>query len=146
MVEPVFGFCTQDEYELFLDTVTTFEETFIRHDTHLIKIYLSVSKEIQNERFDKRRTDPLRQWKLSEIDMQAQAMWNEFTHKKKVMLEQTHTPESPWHIIRSNDKHKARIEAMKLILRELDFLAQDCTVDLKADESVLVSVETELLG
>ena len=88
----------------------------------------------------------MRQWKLSEIDMQAQAMWNEFTQKKRIMLERTHTPESPWHIIRSNDKHKARIEAMKLILREFDFQEQDSTVDLKADESILVSVETELLG
>ena len=144
MVEPVFGFCTQNEYELFLDTVNTFEDSFIRHDTRLIKIYLSVSKEVQNERFKKRRTDPLRQWKLSEIDMQAQAMWAEFTQKKRIMLERTHTPESPWHIIRSDDKHKARIEVMKLILRELDFVDDNSTVDLKADDSILVSVEDEL--
>ncbi|MBT8349558.1 MAG: polyphosphate kinase 2 [Sulfurovum sp.] len=145
MVEPVFGFCTQEEYELFLSTVIDFENSFIKHGTHLIKIYLSVSKEVQNERFEKRRTDPLRQWKLSEIDMQAQAMWDEFSQKKKIMLERTHTPESPWHILRSNDKHKARIEAMKLILRELDFQEQESTVDLKADENILVSVEAELL-
>ena len=119
MVEPVFGFCTQEEYELFLDTVIPFEDSFIKHGSHLIKIYLSVSKDVQNERFKRRRTDPLRQWKLSEIDMQAQAMWHDFTQKKIHMLEKTHTPESPWHIIRSDDKHKARIEAMKLILREL---------------------------
>lgn len=146
MVEPVFGFCTQEEYELFLDTVISFEDSFIRHGTHLIKIYLSVSKEIQNERFEKRRTDPLRQWKLSEIDMQAQVMWDKFTQKKRIMLERTHTPQSSWHIIRSNDKHKARIEAMKLILRELNFQEQDSTVDLKADDSILVSVEAEILG
>ena len=145
MVEPVFGFCTQDEYELFLDTVNTFEDSFIKHGTHLIKIYLSVSKEVQNERFEKRRTDPLRQWKLSEIDMQAQAMWDEFTQKKRTMLKRTHTPESPWHIIRSDDKHKARVEAMKLILRELDFQEEGSTIELKADESVLVSVDAELL-
>jgi len=145
MVEPVFGFCTHDEYELFLDTVISFEESFIRHGTRLIKIYLSVSKEIQSERFKRRRNDPLRQWKLSEIDMQAQAMWNEFTIKKKVMLEETHTPSSPWHIIRSSDKHKARIEAMKLILREFEFDQEDSTIDLKADNSVLISVEEELI-
>lgn len=144
MVEPVFGFCTQREYELFLDTVIPFENTFIKHNTHLIKIYLSVSKEIQNERFERRRTDPLRQWKLSEIDMQAQAMWGEFSEKKRLMLEKTHTPESPWHIIRSDDKHKARIEAMKLILRELYTHASDSKIDLKADKRILVSVEDEL--
>lgn len=144
MVEPVFGFCTQAEYELFLDTVISFENTFIKHNTHLIKIYLSVSKEIQNERFERRRTDPLRQWKLSEIDMQAQAMWGEFSEKKRLMLEKTHTPESPWHIIRSDDKHKARIEAMKLILRELYTHTSDSQIDLKGDKRILVSVEDEL--
>ena len=145
MVEPVFGFCTQDEYELFLDTVTNFEDSFTKHGTRLVKIYLSVSKKVQSERFEKRRTDPLRQWKLSEIDMQAQAMWHDFTEKKRAMLKRTHTPESPWHIIRSDDKHKARIEAMKLLLRELDFQEQDSTIDLNADKSILVSVEAEIL-
>lgn len=145
MVEPVFGFCTQKEYELFLNTVIPFEDSFIQHGTRLIKIYLSVSKEIQSERFERRRTDPLRQWKLSEIDMQAQAMWTEFTKKKRIMLEKTHTPSSPWHIIRSDDKHKARIEAMKLILRELGFKEEDSQIDLKSDSSILVSVEEELI-
>lgn len=146
MVEPIFGFCTYEEYKLFLDTVIPFEESLIKHGTHLIKIYLSVSKEIQKERFARRATDPLRQWKLSEIDMQAQAMWNEFTQKKIKMLERTHAPQSPWHIIRSNNKHKARIEAMKLILRELDVEGLNPTIDLKADTDILVSVEDEILG
>lgn len=145
MVEPVFGFCTQEEYELFLDTVIPFEDSFIKHGTHLIKIYLSVSKEVQNERFERRRTDPLRQWKLSEIDMQAQALWGEFSQKKRRMLEKTHTPESPWHIIRSDDKHKARIEAMKLILRELYTDEDENQIDLKPDTHVLVSIEEELI-
>ena len=144
MVEPVFGFCTQSEYELFLDTVIPFELSFIKHGTRLIKIYLSVSKEMQNERFERRRNDPLRQWKLSEIDMQAQAMWNDFTERKRTMLERTHTLESPWYIIRSNDKHKARIEAMKLVLRELSMPGENSVLDLTADEKVLVSIDTEL--
>jgi polyphosphate kinase 2 len=144
MVEPVFGFCSQEEYELFLDTVIPFEDSFMKHGTRLIKIYLSVTKEVQNERFERRRTDPLRQWKLSEIDMQAQAMWNDFSQKKRRMLEKTHTPESPWHIIRSDDKHKARIEAMKLILRELYTEESNSQIDLKVDGRFLVSVEDEL--
>ncbi|MGB5505974.1 MAG: polyphosphate kinase 2 [Sulfurovum sp.] len=144
MVEPVFRFCTQEEYELFLDTVIPFEDSFIKHGTRLIKIYLSVTKDVQNERFERRRTDPLRQWKLSEIDMQAQAMWTEFSQKKRRMLEKTHTPESQWHIIRSDDKHKARIEAMKLILRELCTHESESQIDLKADEDILLSVEDEL--
>jgi polyphosphate kinase 2 len=143
MVEPVFGFCTQEEYQLFLETVTTFESSFISHGTRLIKIYLSVTKEVQSERFEKRRTDPLRQWKLSEIDMQAQAMWGDFTEKKRIMLQKTHTADSPWYIIRSDDKHKARIEAMKLILRELNF--EENVLDLKADPAILASVQDEIL-
>ena len=146
MVEPIFGFCTYEEYKLFLDTVIPFEESLIKHGTHLIKIYLSVSKEIQKERFARRAVDSLRQWKLSEIDMQAQAMWNEFTQKKIKMLERTHAPQSPWHIIRSNNKHKARIEAMKLILRELEVEGLNPAIDLKADTDILVSVEDEILG
>lgn len=146
MVEPIFGFCKHEEYKLFLDTVIPFEDSIIKHGTHLIKIYLSVSKEIQKERFARRAIDPLRQWKLSEIDMQAQAMWNEFTQKKIKMLERTHSPQSPWHIIRSNNKHKARIEAMKLILRELNVQAINPEIDLKADTEILVSVEDEILG
>jgi polyphosphate kinase 2 len=145
MVEPVFKFCTHHEYELFLDTVIPFEESFIKHGTRLIKIYLSVSKEIQSERFDRRRNDPLRQWKLSEIDMQAQAMWDDFTIKKRIMLERTHKPTSPWHIIRSNDKHKARIEAMKLILREVGSEHENLMIDLNADNSLSVSVEEEII-
>jgi polyphosphate kinase 2 len=145
MVEPVFGFCTKDEYELFLDTVIPFEDSFVRHGTRLIKIYLSVSKKIQSERFERRRTDPLRQWKLSEIDMQAQIMWSDFSQKKRVMLERTHTPSSPWHIIRSDDKHKARLEAMKLILRELNFQGEDSRLDLKPNSNILISVEEELM-
>lgn len=146
MVEPIFGFCKHEEYKLFLDTVIPFEDSIIKHGTHLIKIYLSVSKEIQKERFLRRAIDPLRQWKLSEIDMQAQAMWNEFTQKKIKMLERTHAPQSPWHIIRSNNKHKARIEAMKLILRELDVQTINPEIDLRPDTDILVSVEDEILG
>jgi polyphosphate kinase 2 len=144
MVEPIFGFCTQEEYTLFLETVNAFEETLIKHGTKLIKIYLSVSKEVQNERFLRRKTDPLRQWKLSEIDMQAQAIWSEFTLKKRVMLENTHTITSPWHIIRSDDKHKARIEAMKLIIRELGSTFEAYPIDLSEDRQILISVEDEL--
>jgi polyphosphate kinase 2 len=146
MVEPIFGFCKHEEYKLFLDMVIPFEESIIKHGTHLIKIYLSVSKEMQKERFARRSVDPLRQWKLSEIDMQAQAMWNEFTQKKIKMLERTHAPQSPWHIIRSDNKHKARIEAMKLILRELEVQVMNPQIDLAPDTDILVSVEDEIMG
>ncbi|MFC2073838.1 polyphosphate kinase 2, partial [Campylobacterota bacterium] len=77
MVEPIFGFCSQDEHELFMKHVVPFEESLVDHGTLLIKLYFSVSKEKQELRFEQRRTDPLRQWKLSEIDLQAQSMWDQ---------------------------------------------------------------------
>lgn len=143
MVEPVFGFCTQEEYELFLDTVVPFEKSFIDHGVRLIKIYLSVTKQTQSERFQRRKDDPLRQWKLSEIDMQAQAMWDAFTEKKYTMLRRTHVTESPWHIIRSNNKHEARIEAMKLLLRELQDPQDPLPIDTTPNPKLSVTIEEE---
>ena len=115
MVEPVFGFCTTEQYEIFLNGVTGFEKDVVAQGTIILKLYFSVSKEEQKKRFDRRRTDPLRQWKLSEVDLQAQDKWDEFTNMKYEMLKRTNSYEAPWIIIRSDNKHKARIETMKVI-------------------------------
>ncbi|MGJ0316491.1 polyphosphate kinase 2, partial [Aliarcobacter cryaerophilus] len=109
MVEPVFGFCTQKEYDVFMRSVQRFEEDLIDHGFHFLKIYLSVSKEEQARRFEEREENPLKQWKLSEIDMQMQSRWEEFTQKKYDMLKYTNTPKSPWTIIRSDSKFLARL-------------------------------------
>ncbi|MBU1642351.1 polyphosphate kinase 2, partial [bacterium] len=121
MVESVFGFCTQEEHALFMKHVVPFEESLVDQGTLLVKLYFSVSKVKQAIRFEQRRSDPLRQWKLSEIDLQAQSMWDQFTQAKYNMLKQTNTAKAPWHIIRSSDKHKARMETMKLILSQVDY-------------------------
>ena len=81
MVEPVFGFCTEKEHQNFLRGVVGFEKDLVRQGTILVKLYFSVSKEEQQRRFERRRDDPLRQWKLSEIDVQAQDLWDEFTER-----------------------------------------------------------------
>ncbi len=97
--------------------VTGYEERILADGTtYLLKLYFSVSKEEQQRRFERRRNDPLRQWKLSEVDLQAQELWDEFTEKKFRLLQKTHTPRTPWYIIRSDDKHLARRETIKLIL------------------------------
>ena len=113
MVESVFDFCTKKEYEDFMKSVTGFENDLTRQGTILVKLYYSVTKEEQARRFERRQNDPLRQWKLSEIDMQAQERWDDFTNTKYNMIKQTHTHNAPWTVIRSDIKQKARIESLK---------------------------------
>lgn len=144
MVERVFGFCTEDEYENFMNGVAGFERDLVRHDTILLKLYFSVTKEEQAHRFDRRRTDPLRQWKLSEVDLQAQDRWNEFTDVKYEMLKRTNTIECPWTIIRSNDKDAARINAIKVILNSVNYGQVDESLDYVPDPKVVVSGAREL--
>lgn len=144
MVEPVFGFCTPDEHRLFMKHVVPFEESLTDHGTILIKLYFSVSKEKQAARFEARRSDPLRQWKLSEIDLQAQSMWAQFTQTKFHMLSQTSHPKAPWHVIRSNDKHLARVETIKLILNTIDYDGRDHSIDLRRDPQTVFSADEEL--
>lgn len=144
LVEPVFGFCTKEEYRDFLKGVVGFEKDLVRQGTVLVKLYFSVDKETQERRFERRRSDPLRQWKLSEIDVQAQALWDDFTEMKHRMLERTNTAQAPWTIIRSNSKGKARLNAMKVILNAVDYADRDRDLDFTPDPSIVMSGEDEL--
>jgi len=144
MVESVFDFCTQSEYENFMKHVVPFEESLVDHGTVLIKLYFSVSKEKQALRFNQRRTDPLRQWKLSEIDLQAQNMWDSFSQTKYQMLKQTSHDKSPWNIIRSSDKHKARVETMKLILSQFDYDNKNRALNYTLDPKIVFSAKQEI--
>lgn len=143
MVEPVFGFCSSQDYAMFMNDVIGFERSVARHNTVVIKLYLSVNKSVQAERFERRRTDPLRSWKLSEIDLQAQAYWDDFSKMKYKMLEKTHH-DVKWHVIRSNNKHIARIEAMKVILNYFDYEDRDQSLSFKTDNRVVIPIEEEL--
>ena len=140
MVEPVMGFCTVAQYHRFLKKVTSYEENFILDagKTILLKLYFSVSKQEQARRFERRKNDPLRQWKLSEVDLQAQDLWDEFTEKKKVLLQKTHTKKSKWWVIRSDDKHLARRETMKLILSSVKYRGRIRTLSLKPDSDIVI--------
>ena len=144
MVEPVFGFCTPEEYDNFMHGVVGFEKDLVRQGTVLIKLYFSVTKDEQARRFERRKTDPLRQWKLSEIDVQAQDRWDDFTQQKYEMLRQTHTSWAPWTIIRSNDKAKARLNAIKVILNTLPYGRLNPELDFVPDPDVVVSGAREL--
>jgi len=144
MVEKVFGFCNNNEYEIFMQGVTSFEEDLVNSDTTLLKLYFSVTKEVQAERFERRRVDPLRQWKLSEVDLQAQDRWDEFTHVKYEMLKRTHTDICPWTIIRSNDKHIARLNAIKVILNSVPYEHLDSSLEYTPDPRIVVSGSREL--
>ncbi len=143
-VEPVFGFCTKREYRDFIRGVVGFEKDLVRQGTVLVKLYFSVDKETQAKRFHRRRNDPLRRWKLSEIDVQAQELWDEFTEMKHRMLERTSTTVAPWTIIRSSSKPKARLNTMKVLLNAVDYADRDPDLDFTPDPAIVVSGAAEL--
>ena len=144
MVEPVFGFCTEHQYEIFMEDVVNFEHDLVRQDIILVKLYFSVSKEEQLKRFESRRSNPLKQWKLSEVDLQAQDLWDEFSEKKYEMLKRTHSRSAPWNIVRSDDKHKARMEAIKIILNSVDYEDRNYSLNFEPAENINISVQKEL--
>ena len=146
MIEPVMGFCTQEQYQRFLKKVVPYETNFMLDGgrTSLLKLYFSVSKKEQARRFKRRKNDPLRQWKLSEVDLQAQDLWDEFTEKKRVLLEKTHTDEAPWYVIKSDDKHQARRETIKLILNSVRYRGRSNELDYEIDSNIVIRGDIEL--
>lgn len=145
MVEPVMGFCSPAQYRRFMQKVVGYEERIIGDGTtYLIKLYFSVSKKEQARRFDRRRNDPLRKWKLSEVDLQAQDLWEEFTKKKYRLLKKTHTTATPWFIIRSDDKPRARLETIKLILSLVPYTGRSRSLDFSPDPDVVITGDREL--
>lgn len=121
VVEPVNGFCTQKEYEKFMDEVNDFERMLVSDNSVLIKLYFSITKEEQKSRFENIQNDPLKRWKYSEVDSRAQALWDVYTEYKKKMFEKTNTEVAPWKVIEANSKGKARIEAIKYILDSIPY-------------------------
>lgn len=144
MVEPVFGFCTPEEHKQFMRGVTGFEKDLVRQGTILVKLYFSVTREMQKTRFDRRKNDPLRQWKLSEVDVQAQERWDDFTAVKYEMLKNTSATKTPWTVIRSTNKHLCRLNAMKVILNSVNYEKTDKQLDYVPDPEVVVSGAREI--
>ncbi len=121
VVEPVNGFCTPEEYEIFMNQVNDFERMILESGIHLVKIYMSISKKEQAKRFEDIKSDPLKQWKMTKLDEKAQDLWDDYTEYKKAMFERTNTTISPWKIIQANRKTQARVNVINHILKSIPY-------------------------
>jgi len=124
-VERVMGFCTPAEYEEFLRQVPEFERNLVRSGIHLIKFWFSVSRDEQRRRFKERQVHPLKQWKLSPIDMASLDKWDDYTRAKEAMFFHTDTADSPWTVVKSDDKKRARLNAMRYVLHALPYAGKE---------------------
>ncbi|MBT9506538.1 MAG: polyphosphate kinase 2 [Rhodoferax sp.] len=120
-VERVMGFCSDEEYEEFFRSVPEFERMLVRSGIQLIKYWFSISDEEQHLRFLGRIHDPLKQWKLSPMDLESRRRWEEYTKAKEVMLERTHTPDAPWWVVQAVDKKKARLNCIHHLLGQIPY-------------------------
>jgi polyphosphate kinase 2 len=124
-VERVMGFCTPLEYLEFMRQVPDLERMLVRSGMHLIKFWFSVSRDEQRRRFAARHSDPVRRWKLSPMDLQSLDKWEDYTAAKEAMFFYTDTADAPWTVVKSNDKKRARIEALRYVLSVLDYTDKD---------------------
>ncbi|KJK25093.1 polyphosphate kinase [Burkholderiaceae bacterium 16] len=120
-VERVMGFCTDDQYEEFFRSVPEFERMLVRSGIQVIKYWFSISDEEQHLRFLSRIHDPLKQWKLSPMDLESRRRWEDYTRAKEVMLERTHIDEAPWWVVQAVDKKKARLNCIHHLLRQMPY-------------------------
>jgi polyphosphate kinase 2 len=116
VVEPVMGFCTPQQYKQFMLQVPEFEHMLYEDGLILIKFWFSISKKEQNKRFESRKSDPLKQWKFSDVDIKGQKLWDEYTHHRDLMFGRTHTDFAPWVIVKTDDKRQARLESIRYVL------------------------------
>ena len=138
-VERVMGFSTDAEYRLFLEQAPTLEKMIVDSGIQLIKLYFSVSRREQLRRFEKRAKDPLKHWKVSPIDLLSKDKWAEYTEAKEAMFLLTHSDIAPWTIIKSDDKMRARINAMRHVLHVIDYGGRDESVASEPDPSIVAS-------
>ncbi len=143
-VEPVMGFCTQAEHKEFLHEVPEFEKMLINSEIRIFKFYFSVSKKEQKKRFESRKKDPLKQYKLSPVDAKSQGLWDKYTIAKYSMLLASHTEHSPWTVIRSDNKKKARINTIKHILNHFDYPNKIDMTELIADDKIRINASDEI--
>lgn len=125
IVEPVNGFCTKEEYEIFMNQVNDFERMITESGIRLIKLYFSISKEEQTKRFEDIKSSPIKKWKFSDVDKRALELWDDYTEYKNAMFKKTDTENSPWIIIEGNRKTTARIDAIEHILDKIPYFIKD---------------------
>jgi polyphosphate kinase 2 len=139
MVEPVMGFCSDEQNKRFLKDVPMLEEMIVKDGIKLFKFFFSVSKNEQLRRFDSRETDPLKQYKISPVDRMAQDLWDDYTVRKFQMLNETNRTLAPWTIIRSDNKKSARLNCIKHILSKIDYEGKISKKELHTDPNILIS-------
>lgn len=139
VVEPVNDFCTKDEYDRFMQQVPEFEHMLFEDGILLVKFWFSISRDVQAARFESRRSNPLKQWKLSPLDSRAQELWDAYSRHKEAMFSRTHTSFSPWIIVKANNKRRARLESMRYLLSQIDYLGREkARVSLIPDPNVIM--------
>ncbi|MBT5873692.1 MAG: polyphosphate kinase 2 [Candidatus Latescibacteria bacterium] len=143
MVERVMSFCSADEVREFLRSTPEFENMLLRSGIDLHKFYFSVSKEEQKRRFSKRIGDPLKQWKLSPVDKESQGKWDDYTSAKEDMFYYTSTADCPWTIIKSDDKKRARLNAIRYFLNQFDYPNKPGSM-LEIDPQIVRTVDEEM--
>ena len=136
-VERVMGFCKPNEYLEFMRQVPDLERMLTRTGVHLYKFWFSVTREEQRRRFESRKGDPLKRWKLSPMDLASLDRWDDYTEAKEAMFFYTHTADAPWTIVKSNDKKRARLEAMRHFLHTLDYPDKDHSLAFAPDPLIV---------
>ena len=136
-VEPVMGFCTPEQQQTFLEEVPRFEKMIVREGIHFFKIWLNIGQQMQLKRFHDRRHDPLKVWKLSPVDIRALGKWREYTEARDLMFARTHLQQTPWTVIRANDKRRARLAAIRTVLAGIDYAGKDASLVEDIDDNIV---------
>jgi polyphosphate kinase 2 (PPK2 family) len=132
------GFCTDDQYKLFMATVNDFESLLVRSNIQIIKYYLDISKEEQAKRLKEREKNPLKQWKISPIDQKAQKLWDAYSDARDEMLKKTSSSDAPWTVISANDKKLAHLNLIADLLSRVSYPDKDKKI-LKIDPKIVLS-------
>lgn len=138
-VEPVMGFCSEEQHTKFLREVPDFERGIVEDGIYFFKFWLTIGQEMQLKRFHDRRHDPVKVWKLSPIDIKALSLWEAYGEARDLMFEKTHHKHAPWTVIRSNDKRRARLNAIRTILTALPYEGKDKLKIGKIDDKIVSS-------
>lgn len=138
VVEPVMGFCTDEQYDQFMIQVTEFEHMLREDGVRIIKLWFSITKDEQLRRFDARLENPVKRWKFSPVDKKGQELWDRYTYFKQQMFSKTHTTYSPWITVETNSKYTARLESLRYVLSQFKYDGKDTTnVNMLPDPNIV---------
>jgi polyphosphate kinase 2 len=139
VVEPVMGFCTENQYQRYMVQVPEFEHMLYESGVEIIKFWFSISKEEQQARFDSRLQNPLKRWKFSPVDQKGQELWDKYSFYKEQMFSKTHTSYCPWIIVKTNNKLEARLESIRYVLSKFDYdNKQEAETNVLPDPNVIM--------